>query len=345
MKMAPALVGRVLVEFQNEAKITDVVNAIINHAESKNGVDWQLPEGMTPESLCRHLIHQGVLLEKVDNTIALGIPSFRSYLVTAGGLTLPPPSDNMIRDARNQVHIHRKDLVEWRAQGSQLVSDLHSAEQEITRKREELDTLGFLSFQRKRQLKGEIAKGEIQLAGIMERQRNRPPPPMPPSPKSRGMARCPTTAETARKDAGDKVKILVKQNIFFPAQSPVEKDNGRQGAPKEIALFVVSDPSHVMPPDSYGRTWHHFAVWDGKEVDRLQTLKRAYPETRMVAEEGLRSEWPENIPSVQGKEADRMMINAGLSHHMGILARNGRTQPEDKDPNSTLPKRESPKPG
>ena len=337
MKMTSALVGRVLVEFQNKSRITDVVNAIINHAGSKNGVEWQLPGGMTPESLCRHLIHQGALLEKVNNTIALGIPSFRSYLVKAGGFTLPPPSDDMIQNARNQLHIHKKDLSEWREQGSQLVSDLQSAEQFWTMKKDEFGKLGLLSFHRKRQLQGEMVKGENRLAEIRERQRNRPPPPIPPSPKIMRIARCLTTAETARKEAGDEVKIMEKQEIFFPAQSSVEAGSSPQEAPKETILFVVSDPSHVMPLDSYGRKWHHFTIWDGKEVDQLQTLKMAYPETRMVAEEGLRFEWPQSIPSVQGKEADRMIMDAGLSHHMAILEKKGRNQPGDNDPNSTKP--------
>ncbi len=345
MEEASALVGRVLGDLRHTTRRQDVINCISRHAGSKNGVEWQLPAEMDARTLADHLIHQGALLERADHTISFAIPSFRSYLIETGGFSLPPPSDDMIRHARNQVHIQRKALDEWREQTTLLDKEVQSVEQDITRKREELDTLGFLSFERKRQLKEDLTKGEIQLAEIRKKQRNRPPPPMPPSPKSLETARCPTTAETARKEAGDKVKIMEKQKIFFPAQSPVEKGNGPQGAPKETALFVVSDPSHVMPRDSYGRTWHHFAVWNRNDVDQLQTLKTAFPETRMVAEKELRPEWPQGIPSVQGKEAHRMMMDAGISHHMAILERKGRHQPEDNNFNSTEPERESPKPG
>jgi len=205
MKMASALVGKVLFGFQDKSKITDVVNAIISHAASKNGVEWQLPEGMTPVSLCRHLIHQGALFEKVDNTIALGIPSFRSFLVKEGGFNLPPPSDDMIREARTLCRKHKQSLDEWHEQGSLLANELQLAEQDLAEKKNELANIGILSFQRKRQLQDELAKVEGHAGEIRERQRNRPPPPMPPSPKIMGLARCLTSAETARKEAEDKV--------------------------------------------------------------------------------------------------------------------------------------------
>jgi len=208
MKMASALVGKVLFGFHDKSKITDVVNAIISHAASKNGVEWQLPEGMTPVSLCRHLIHQGALFEKVDNTIALGIPSFRSFLVKEGGFNLPPPSDDMIREARTLCRKHKQSLDEWREQGSLLANELQLAEQDLAEKKNEFANIGILSFQRKRQLQDKLAKVEGHAGEIRERQRNRPPPPMPPSPKIMGLARCLTSAETARKEAEDKVKVL-----------------------------------------------------------------------------------------------------------------------------------------
>ena len=200
MKIASALVGKVLVEFQDESKITDVVNAITNHAKNNGTAEWQMPVDMTPQSLAYHLIHQGALMEKVDNTISLGIPSFRSYLVGAGGITLPHPSDDMILQARNQCRIHRKSLREWREQGTLIDKEHQSAEQDITRNKDELGKTGFLSFRRKRQLQEAMVKGEGQLADIRERQRNRPPPPMPPSPKTLEIARCLTTVEVAKKE-------------------------------------------------------------------------------------------------------------------------------------------------
>ena len=316
MKIASALVGKVLVEFQNKSKITDVINAIINHAGSNNGVEWQLPVDMTPQSLVYHLVHQGALLENVDNTISLGIPSFRSYLIETGGFTLAPPTDDMIRQARNHCRMHGKSLSEWREQGSFLDKELQAAEQYIKRKRDELDKTGILSFQRKRQLQEDLAKGEVQLGEIRERQRSRLPPPLPPSPTTLGIARCMTISEVKKVAALEKVKELEKKQIFLPAKPPVSAGYVTEVAPAETLLFVVGNQAHVMPSGSHGRKWHHFAIWAGKDVEQLQTLKVAFPETRIVVEPGLRSIWPGNIPAVESEEANRLMHETGLSSHL-----------------------------
>ena len=316
MKMASSLVGRVLVGFQNESKISDVVNAIAKHASSKSGAEWQLPVDMTPKTLARHLIHQGSLMERVDNTIALGIPSFRSFLVEAGALSLLPPSDDMILQARNHCRFHMKALREWREQGTLMDKEHQSVEQDLTRKREEFGKIGFLSFRRKRQLQEDLAKREVQLAEIRKRQLNRPPPPMPPSPKTVGIAHCMTISEAKKAEAVEKVDKLEEQQIFFPAKTPVSTGYVTEVAPAETLLFVVGNQSHVMPSGSYGRKWHHFAVWDGRDADLLPTLKEAFPETRMVVEPGLQPLWPGNIPAVESEEASRLMHNAGLSRHL-----------------------------
>ncbi len=160
MEEVSYLVGMVLGNLHQPIRRQDVINSISNHAGSKSGVEWQLPAGMDARTFADHLIHQGALLEREDHTISFAIPSFRSYLVRTGGLNLPEPSDDMIRQARNQCRIHRKALREWREQVSLLESEFQSAEQDITRKRDEIEKIGILSFKRKRQLQEDLAKGE-----------------------------------------------------------------------------------------------------------------------------------------------------------------------------------------
>ena len=306
MEEASSLVGMVLGDLDQIIRRPDVINSISKHAGSKSGVEWQLPAEMDARSFADHLIHQGALLEREDHTLSFAIPSFRSYLIEAGGLTLPLPPDDMILQARNLCRKHKQSISEWRKQGALLDKELQSAEQDITRKRDELDKIGFLSFQRKRQLREDLAKVEGQAAEISERQRNRPPPPMPPSPKILQMSRCQTTGEVA----------MEERQFFFPAKTPVSAGYITEGTPAETLLFVVSDQSHVMPTGSYGRKWHHFAVWDGRDADILATLKESFPETRMVVEPGLQPLWPGNIPAVESEEANRLMHNAGLSRHL-----------------------------
>ena len=211
MKLSSSLVGKLLREYRPDNKLPDVIDNITLHAGGGTGIKWLIPEGMTAQSFADHLIHRGVFLEKNDQTISFAIPSFRSYLVKAGGLSLPPPSDDMIRQARNLCQKHKQSLDEWREQVAQLDKELQSAEQYLAGLRDEFGKIGFLSFQRKRQLKEDLAKGEDQLAEIKKKILNYPSPPMPPSPKTLGIARCPITVEAARKEAKEKVKILEEQ--------------------------------------------------------------------------------------------------------------------------------------
>ncbi|MYF54764.1 hypothetical protein F4225_03135 [Candidatus Poribacteria bacterium] len=351
MKLSSSLVGKILREYRPGSKLPDVIDNITLHAGEGTGIKWLIPEGMTAKSLADHLIHRGVFLEKKDHTLSLGIPSFRSYLVEAGGLSLPPPSDDMIREARNHCRTHRKSLREWREQGARLDKELQSAEQDITRKRDEVRKIRFrsLSFG-KSQLQKDLIKAEEQLAEIRDRQLKSPPPPMPPSPKTLGIAHCMTTSDAKKEAALEKVDKLEEQQIFFPAKTPVSTGYVTEGTPAETLLFVVNDQSHVMPTGSYGRKWHHFAVWDGRDADLLPTLKEAFPETRMVVEPGLQPLWPGNIPAVESEEANRLMHNAGLSRHLQNvgLARDDpghATEPEidnqkaveqEKDPETSL---------
>ncbi|MCY4186776.1 MAG: hypothetical protein OXC82_05400 [Rhodobacteraceae bacterium] len=193
------LVGAIMKSMANNSDLISVHKIIRKNARDEDG--WRLPKDMDIVGFLNHLVHQGALLESVDNTISLGIPSFRSYLVKAGGLTLLPPSNDMIRQARSQCRIHGKALREWQEQGSLLESEFQSAEQVLAGLRDEFAKIGFLSFQRKRRIREGLAKGEEQLADIRDRQRKRPPPPMPPSPKILGTARCQKTWEAAGKGA------------------------------------------------------------------------------------------------------------------------------------------------
>ena len=204
-----SLVGAIMKSMANHSDLISVQKIIRKNVRDEDG--WRLPERMDIEGLQNHLIHQGALLEREDHTISLGIPSFRSYLIKTGGLNLPPPSDDIIRQARNHCREHRKSLSKWREQGFLLEQELQSVEQELASIRDEFGKIGFLSFQRKRQLQVEVAKREDQLAEIKERQRKRSPPPMPPSPKTLWIAHCLTTGETANKEAGDRVEILKGQ--------------------------------------------------------------------------------------------------------------------------------------
>ncbi|MCY4307991.1 MAG: hypothetical protein OXC57_06925 [Rhodobacteraceae bacterium] len=314
MARSAPLVGAIMKSLENNSDLISVQKSIRKNVRDEDG--WRFPKNMDIESFLNHLVHQGALPEREDHTISFAIPSFRSYLVRAGGIDLPEPSDDMIRQARNQCRIHGKALSEWREQGFLLERDLQSAEQYLAGPREEYRKTGFLSFRRKRQLQEDLAKGEKRLANIRERQRNRPPPPMPPSPKILGIANCLTNSEAKKAAAEEKVKNLEKEGIFIPAKTPVSAGHVPEGAPAETLLFVIHDQFHVMPSGSYGRNWHHFAVWDGKDADFLHTLNETFPETRMVVEPGLRSIWPGNIPAVESEEADRLMHKAGLGNHL-----------------------------
>lgn len=119
-------------------------------------------------------------------------------------------------------------------------------------------------------------------------------------------------------------------------------------------MFVVHDSMKVIPNDSYARKWHHFTVWENWDEDQLQTLKLAFPETRMVADPYFGDRWPEKtVPKVESEEANRLMHNAGLSRHLQDVDKSGKRQESatvamqgpverEKEPGAGL---ESPKPG
>jgi len=87
MEESTGLVAAVLSDLQPGHGRVDVINSIDRHVGRGTGVEWQLPEGMTARRLTDHLIHQGALHSHEDKTITCPIPSFRTFLIEAGGLT------------------------------------------------------------------------------------------------------------------------------------------------------------------------------------------------------------------------------------------------------------------
>ncbi len=55
--------------------------------------DCELPEGMSAKGFLQNLVHRGALQERSDGTFHCPIPSFRTYLVEAGGLEPSPTRD------------------------------------------------------------------------------------------------------------------------------------------------------------------------------------------------------------------------------------------------------------
>lgn len=316
MKIAASLVGKVLCELRTEDKLHNVINMVSLHAGKKSGVEWQLPEGMNAQSFTNHLIHQGALQEKTDNTISFSIPSFRSYLIQNGGLEVPFPTDDEIEMARNNLWNHSEALKLWQDKSSTLTKARASTEHMLDEQRKKLENTGFLSFKRKWELQHDVVKVEEQLANIIEHQEKLPPPPLPPSPETLRIAGYHTNIEVNMKTAKKDVKDMVENGIFFPCLQHSTPGSKPPGLPNLPLLFVVSSASQVMPTDSYVRKHHYFVIWDGNKPDNLRTLKTAFPELKMVVEPSLRTKWPDDIPMLQSNEADRLIQDAGLTQHM-----------------------------
>ncbi len=84
MKDARILVAHVMRDFRDGMVDTDIKALVLRHAGDRIG--QELPEGMTAVGFRRHLIHGGALHERKDGTYRCPIPSFRSFLIRAGGL-------------------------------------------------------------------------------------------------------------------------------------------------------------------------------------------------------------------------------------------------------------------
>ena len=84
MREADGLTAAVLSRLTPDTKLSGALGLIEGLAVDQPG--HRLPEGMTAKGFYTHLVHRGALQERADRTIHSPIPSFRTYLVRAGGL-------------------------------------------------------------------------------------------------------------------------------------------------------------------------------------------------------------------------------------------------------------------
>lgn len=84
MREADGLTAAVLSRLTPDTKLSGALGLIEGLAVDQPG--HRLPEGMTVKGFYTHLVHRGALQERADRTIHSPIPSFRTYLVRAGGL-------------------------------------------------------------------------------------------------------------------------------------------------------------------------------------------------------------------------------------------------------------------
>ncbi len=83
MKKADGLTAAVLGRLKDGTKLSGALALIEDNVTDIAG--HRLPKGMDAEDFYMHLIHRGALQERVDGTVHSPIPSFRTYLVRAGG--------------------------------------------------------------------------------------------------------------------------------------------------------------------------------------------------------------------------------------------------------------------
>ena len=87
MRESVSLVAAVLRDLEPNQSRVDVINSLVRNARGpESGIEWQIPDGMTPRNFADHLIHQGALQEMPDHTITCPIPTFRTHLIKAGRL-------------------------------------------------------------------------------------------------------------------------------------------------------------------------------------------------------------------------------------------------------------------
>ncbi len=84
MKDANILVARIMRDFRNGMDNRDVAALIMKSVEDSPGM--QLPENLNALSFRKHLVRKGALHKDIRDTFLCPIPSFRTFLVKAGGL-------------------------------------------------------------------------------------------------------------------------------------------------------------------------------------------------------------------------------------------------------------------
>ncbi len=91
MERSAGLVVGVMLSLNTRSRISSVMKSM---KPNDREAGWQLPKGMDAGDFLDHLIHQGALHRHEDKTITCPIPSFRTFLMEAGGLETEakPPS-------------------------------------------------------------------------------------------------------------------------------------------------------------------------------------------------------------------------------------------------------------
>ena len=83
MKEADGLTAAVLDRLQDGTRPSGALALIEDNVMDRAG--HRLPKGMDAEDFYTHLVHRGALQRRADGTVHCPIPSFRTYLVRAGG--------------------------------------------------------------------------------------------------------------------------------------------------------------------------------------------------------------------------------------------------------------------
>ena len=85
MKKADGLVAVVMSRLAEGTTLSGALR-LIEENVVKEVAGHRLPKGLDAEDFIAHLVHRGALQKRADKTIHCPIPSFRTYLVRAGGL-------------------------------------------------------------------------------------------------------------------------------------------------------------------------------------------------------------------------------------------------------------------
>jgi len=84
MKDAKGLTASVMHDLEGRLDRADILGLIRSHVSDRTG--HELPRSMSAHDFREHLVHQGALQERGDGSFHCPIPSFRNFLVEAGGL-------------------------------------------------------------------------------------------------------------------------------------------------------------------------------------------------------------------------------------------------------------------
>ncbi len=83
MKDARGLTASVMRDLDVRLDRADILGLIRSHVSDATG--HELPRSMSAHDFREHLVHQGALQERGDGSFRCPIPSFRNFLIEAGG--------------------------------------------------------------------------------------------------------------------------------------------------------------------------------------------------------------------------------------------------------------------